>query len=477
MRNRLPALCIFLTILTRLLVTMGCSPTSSTSQYERPNMIVVLVDALRRDHLGLYGYDKPTSPFLDSMASNGLVFDDAWSQGSQTIFSTASMFTSQFFAPIAFVPTSRLSSTLTASVDERAETLKVLVSVAPAFPAVLSESGYHTAAFLNNPHHHRHSGFPDIFDEAFLLIDGEDFQSTKTLLHADGREMVRRAIEWLALREQSAQPYLIYLHLMDVHNPYRPPAEFEERFVTTVGTDRYQNAIPTKEDMPSAADLQFMMESYDAEIAYVDTLISDMHTAAEAIGSKPLVMVVTSDHGDEFLDHGGLGHGRTLEMELLRVPLIVFGDGITTRREEHLVRLVDVGPSLLEMAGVTIPQDWDGKPVFRSMPKSVEVTESIANYRRLMSLTTVDWHSVWDRGADSIVLYDRRDDPRGLIDVASTSPDIVRIFRERFSSLARERAVMLRSLRESMDDLVNKLNSVQIGVETEEQLRALGYVD
>ena len=474
MNKRLPALWIFLLILTQFPVMMGCSPTPSA---ERPNMIVVLVDALRRDHLGLYGYDRPTSPFLDSMASDGLVFDDAWSQGSQTVFSTASLFTSQNFSPVAFVPTSRLSSTLTASMNKEEKTMNVFAPIVPAFPTVLSKSGYDTAAFLNNPHHHRHSGFPDIFDESFLLIDGEGFKTTKSRPYADGREMVRRVTDWLARREQPGQPFLVYLHLMDAHNPYRPPAEFRARFVTTVGTDRYQNAKPAKEDMPSEADLQFMMESYDAEIAYVDTLISDVHTAALASSSKPLVMVVTSDHGDEFLDHGGLGHGRTLEMELLRVPLIVFGDGITTRREEHLVRLVDVGPSLLEIAGVPIPQDWDGNPVFRSMPKSVEVTESIANYRRLMSLSTVDWHAIWDRSADTIVLYDRRDDPQGLIDVAATSPEVEQIFRERFLSLNRDRSAMVRSVKDKMEEIVERLSTVEIGDETEQQLRALGYVN
>jgi arylsulfatase A-like enzyme len=440
-------------------------------------MILVLVDALRRDHLGLHGYDKPTSPYLDSLAGRSLVFEDAWSQGSQTVFSTASLFTSQFFPPIAFVPTSRLSSDITGSKKKTATTINVMVPIDPAFPTLLSETGYATAAFINNPNHNRFSGFPDIFDEAFLLIDGEEFSTTDELPYADGGTMVRRFTDWLARRKGSDQPFFAYLHLMDVHNPYRPPDEFRQRFVTTAGVDRYRNAVPAKEDMPSSADLKFMIESYDAEIAFVDSLIKEVHEKAKALSSRALVLVVTSDHGDEFLDHGGLGHGRTLEMELLRVPLIVSGESIAPRKEKDLVRMVDVAPSLLEIAGVPIPSAWDGRPVFRSMPASEPDTESVANYARLMSVTTTEWHAVWDRQADSIVLYDRLNDPRGLVDVAKDHPRLVGNLRQRFSALAKERAKMRRSVKGMMDGLVRRMNAVEIGEETEEQLRALGYVD
>jgi arylsulfatase A-like enzyme len=461
-------------VCSQICIGPGCAPDR---QDNRPNMILVLVDALRRDHLGLYGYDKPTSPYLDSLAGSGLVFEDAWSQGSQTVFSTASLFTSQLFPPIAFAPISRLSSGITGSTEETAKTINVMVPIDLTFPTLLSETGYATAAFMNNPNHHRFSGFPDIFDEAFLLIDGEEFSTTDELPYADGATMVRRLTDWLAGREDPDQPFFVYLHLMDVHNPYRPPDEFRKRFVTTAGIDRYQNAVPTKEDLPSPADLKFMIESYDAEIAFADSLIKEVHEKAEVSSSRPLVLVVTSDHGDEFLDHGGLGHGRTLEMELLRVPLIVSGESIAPRNEKGLVRMVDVGPSLLEIAGVPIPSGWDGRPVFRSMPASETNIESVANYARLMSVTTTEWHAIWDRQADSIVLHDRLNDPEGLIDVAGDYPSVVTDFRQRFSELAKDRAEMRRGVRDMMDDLIRRMNAVEIREETEEQLRALGYVD
>jgi arylsulfatase A-like enzyme len=458
-------------------LSLFASSCSRNIEHQQPNIVVVLVDALRPDHLGSYGYDQPTSPYLDKLAIQGIVFDDAWSQGSQTLLSTASFFTSKFFAPVAFVPPSRLSTALTMSENKETDTIKFLVPIVPSFPAVLSEHGYDTAAFLSNPHHHRISGFPDIFDESFLLIDGEDFEMTKGQPYADGTEVVRRVTDWLSRRDGSGQPYLAYIHLMDVHNPYRAPAEFRDRFVTAVGTDRYQNAKLAIEDMPSEEDLEFMIQSYDAEIAYVDSLIKEVHQKAVASSSRPLLIVVTSDHGDEFLEHGGFGHGRTLEMELLRVPLIVHGGQIEPRREGGLVRLVDVGPSLLDVVGVPMPQDWDGHAVFRSVPESVMLIESVANYGRLMSITTSDWHAVWNRSSDEVVLYDRRNDPRCLTNVADVNIESVEDFRDRFTVLAEVRAETNREIRGLMDDIVDQLSGFNSGAGIEEQLRALGYVN
>jgi arylsulfatase A-like enzyme len=455
-------------------VAFGCS---GDHQELQPNVILVMVDALRRDHLGVYGYDQPTSPYLDKLAAEGLVFDDAWSQGSQTIMSTASFLTSSLFPPVTSISRDDVSSSVKDRLQGKSPRMAVLVSEGSSFPEVLSNAGYSTVALLTNPHHNRYSGFPDLFDVQSLLLDGEAISTEKEIPYATGAVVLETFLEWLSQRHPPHQPYMAYIHLMDVHNPYRPPPEFREKYVKSTGVDRYRNAIPSAEEMPSTADLEFMIQSYDAEIAYVDSLIRKMHTAALAASSRPVVLVVTSDHGDEFLEHGGLGHGRTLEMELLRVPLIVNGGEIVPRRENGLVRLVDVSPSLLELAEIPIPQHWHGKPLFLAAPQSSEISESVANYGGLMSITTGDWHAIWDRRADTVVLYDRGNDPQGLTDVADKFPDVVGTFRERFSSIEEERVAVRRGANEKRDDLIDRLNAVDIGDETEQQLRALGYVN
>lgn len=452
----------------------GCS---TGTEDHRPNIIVVMVDALRRDHLGTYGYDQPTSPYLDSLAENALVFEDAWSQGSQTVASTASLFTSSFFPPVISLSREEVSSTVRDHRLGEGSGMNVLLSRDSSFPRALSNAGYSTMAFLTNPHHHRYSGFPDLFDAYLLLLDGEAVKTDKEIPYADGGVVLGNFQQWLGESHQSKNPYMAYVHLMDVHNPYRPPRKFRERFVTSSGVDLYRNAIPPPDRMPSDSDLEYMTQSYDAEIAFEDSLIRELHTAAVAASSRPLVLVVTSDHGDEFLDHGGLGHGRTLEIELLRVPLIVHGTGFASRRERNLVRLVDVGPSFLELAGVPVPQDWEGRPVFRSMPESDLIAESIANYSRLMSITTTDWHAVWSRASDTIVLYDRRHDPRGLVDVSVRFPGTVDTFRDRFADLNRRRRAARDAVEQYRESLIEKLQGVEPDAATEEQLRALGYVN
>lgn len=457
-----------------LWILVGCS---AGSEDHRPNIIVVMVDALRRDHLGAYGYDQPTSPYFDSLADNALVFEDAWSQGSQTLVSTASFLTSSFFPPVISISREEVSSTVRENLHGKGSSMSVLLSRDSNFPRALSSAGYSTMAFLTNPHHNRYSGFPDLFDSHLLLLEGEAVTTDKQIPYADGEVVLEHFQQWLGEGSQLQHPYMAYVHLMDVHNPYRPPREFRERFVTSSGVDRYRNAIPPPEEMPSDSDLEYMRQSYDAGIAFEDSLIRELHTAAVAVSSRPLVLVVTSDHGDEFLDHGGLGHGRTLEIELLRVPLIVHGTGFTPRREQDLVRMIDVGPSLLELAGVPIPQDWEGRPVFRSMPESDSIAESIANYGRLMSITTTHWHTVWDRANDTIVLYDRRNDPRGLVDVSVRYPDTVDTFRDRFAGLNNQRRAARDAVGQYEDELIEKLQGVEPGAAAEEQLRALGYVN
>ena len=111
------------------------------------------------------------------------------------------------------------------------------------------------------------------------------------------------------------------------------------------------------------------------------------------------------------------------------------------------------------------------------MPESDTIGESIANYGRLMSITTTDWHSVWNRAEDTIVLYDRRNDPRGLVDVSVRYPDTVDAFRDRFAGLNSKRRAVRDAAGQFEDSLIEKLQGVEPGAATEEQLRALGYVN
>ena len=186
-------------------------------------MILVLVDALRRDHVGLYDYPKPTTPFMDELGHRGVVFDDALSQAPQTLNSTASLFTSRIFPfLLRGVEHQPVPGVAPEQKDQWARTPR-LAAANLTVAEVLAASGNQTIALFNNPHHHPTSGFDQGFDTARLLDRdaGQAYATVDTVADA--------FLDWHATRDPD-RPYFAYLHLMDPHNPYRPPEAYRDIF-------------------------------------------------------------------------------------------------------------------------------------------------------------------------------------------------------------------------------------------------------
>jgi arylsulfatase A-like enzyme len=146
------------------------------------------------------------------------------------------------------------------------------------------------------------------------------------------------------------------------------------------------------------------------------------------------VFIFTSDHGEEFMDHGGLGHGRTLEPELMRVPLLIHGlPGVPPVRRYEVARHIDIGPTVLAIAGVqTVGRDWDGRNLLPTDDERVSAVAedkeplfSVARHSGFFSVTTQDWHFILNEKDGSVKLYDTRKDSRGLHDVAQEHPEVV----------------------------------------------------
>ena len=181
---------------------------------ERPNIILVVIDALRRDHLGIYGYDKPTSPFMNSLAEEGLVFDRAYSHGSQTFNSTASLMTSRYFPYV--VPRTPDDAPISDLVPEMATQHArnpVIAGLNLTLAEVLEGVEYQTLAVFTNPHHHSSSGFWQGFESARYLTP-----ERRNLPYAGASRVHEAFFEWYDT-EREGRPYFAYLHLMEVHNP------------------------------------------------------------------------------------------------------------------------------------------------------------------------------------------------------------------------------------------------------------------
>jgi arylsulfatase A-like enzyme len=299
------------------------NPLVTTDRGPAPPLVVLyLVDALRADHLPIYGYPRDTAPNLGRLAADGVVFDQAIASSSWTKPSLASLFTSlrpqdhgclQFYSP------------LEAAHVTLAERLRA--------------AGYLTGAVVANP---ILVGTKVGFAQGFSW-----FAAARSPLHAAG--VVDDALGFLD--RTHGLPRFLYVHTMDNHDPYDAPPPFDRRFEPPPG-------------MPD--ELGRMVAQYDGEIAYGDEQLGRLLESLERRGLyDDALVVVVADHGEEFRERGNLGHGRTLADELVRVPLVVKypGGRHAGRRVASQVQLVDVLPTILKSQGLPLPGVIAGRPL------------------------------------------------------------------------------------------------------------------
>jgi arylsulfatase A-like enzyme len=306
-----------------------------------PLVVLVSIDTLRADHLGLYGYARPTSPVLDSLAKEAVVFEDAMSSSPWTLPAHASLLTGLYPSRHGLESHERyLASSLT------------------TLPQLLSAAGYRTAAVVNS-----HNLSP-----VFGLDRG--FQQYRYLEEVASRrepssEITDQGMAWV--REARGSPLFLFLHYYDVHSDYASRPEHEAEFLRPYegiadGTTAQLSAYREGQIALSVADAPNLIDRYDAGIRQMDAELGRFFDflKAEGLWQKTL-LVVTSDHGEEFFEHGGVLHGQTQYQEVLRIPLLIKDAGIAEgKRVASPVSLVDIAPTLLARVGKTPPEGLDG---------------------------------------------------------------------------------------------------------------------
>jgi arylsulfatase A-like enzyme len=309
----------------------------------RPDILLISVDTLRADHLGCYGYERDTSPALDGLAAEGVLFTTATSSTSWTLPAHASMFTG-----------------LPQSVHGLDRTTRVLADERATLAESLQRAGYHTLGAWSGPYLHPHFGLAQGFDDWVSCV-GYDIAG-EGQLHGKDRSAHRSSHEditsprllaqverWMNARDE--RPLFLFVHMWDVHYDFLPPAPYDSMF------DPDYNGPIDGRDLSNLAtalpprDLEHLIALYDGEIRWTDHHIGAM---LELVGEEAIV-VVTSDHGEEFFEHGHFGHRRTLYEESIRVPLIIRAPGMAHagRRAADLASVMDVAPTLLELAGAS----------------------------------------------------------------------------------------------------------------------------
>jgi len=309
-----------------------------------PNIILISIDSLRADHLHSYGYARNTSPNIDALAAEGSVFETVISPTSWTLPAHMTLMTS--LAPEEHgVITNRLR------LDRAIDTL----------PMRLQRAGYATAGFVSATYLDGIYGFSRGFDEyddyTLLRVAGEKSRAAVT-----SQQVAQRAINFLHQRSGAKEPFFLFLHFFDVHYNYNPPPPYARMFDSCY-TGRATGDVDSIHLGMASRDLNHDVALYDGEIAWVDSNIGKILSTLHDIGGDDnTIIAVTADHGEEFLEHGQAAHYKTLYDEVLRVPLVIRYPGhvASGRRLQGQVRLMDVAPTLLTLAGFPVTKPRAG---------------------------------------------------------------------------------------------------------------------
>jgi arylsulfatase A-like enzyme len=405
-------------------------------------VVLVVVDTLRRDRLASYGFERDTSPFLTRLARRGVVFERAQSVSSWTAPATASLLTS--LHPLQHGVTSGLMATRRLQRRGQRVRLNRIPEAAETLAELMARAGHATFGLTLNP------------NVSGLLGFDQGFARFRNLPREDRAEdLNKRLFNW-SERIRRAAPYFLYLHYLDPHEPYYENAPWFDR--TTRGEAR-------------------TLSAYDSEVSYFDR---HFERAWTQLGwDRDTLVIVTADHGESFGEHGQQGHGGALHAELLDVPLLmVFPDGRGAgRRVAARVSHLDVLPTLAallgveparEVQGLSLLAAIDGAPGAQGAPRAF-----FAHLRRQEpGRPVMEQHAVTQGDLKLIVggprgrlLFDLARDPGERTNLAAAREDDARRLESRLAAFRRD----LRSLPQDEGE-------VDLDAETQERLRALGYV-
>ncbi len=351
------------------------------------SILLVTVDALRADHVGAYGYQRPTTPHLDRLAGSGVRFERAYAPTPHTSYSVTSLMTGKYMRPL-----------------------------------LLQEAGYDSDlwAQLMATYGYRTAGF---YPPAVFFIDTERFQTFKKrhlgfeyfkVEFAEGEKRIRQIGDYLE-RQPAAQPVFVWLHLFGPHEPY--------------------------EDQPSVDFGSRDLDRYDEEIVTADRTIGRVVELFRARDPQA-VTIVTSDHGEEFGDHGGRYHGTTVYEEQVRVPLVIEGEGLPGARViEQPVQTIDLLPTVLGGLKIPVPprlrgrdlspllsDEWEEKPQDKGFAFSETEDYTL--------LAQGHFRLICQRRTGACQLYDLRTDPGQKKDVSGQHPQRLQKMRQKARTLS-----------------------------------------
>jgi arylsulfatase A-like enzyme len=402
-------------IVLALLFAIALPTPAPAGTDARPNILLLTIDTIRADATGFGGCDRPTTPFLDSLAAGAMVFDNAHSTSSWTVPAVASMMTGLY-------PTSH--GVVHGAVSRgQVYDQEVISGELPILAEELKKLGYRTYAIASNAHLAPEMGY------------GRGFDRYRCVGFTTADSVNRSVLRWKSVIADGKGPWFLWVHYYDPHHPYREHSPWFRRFVPDVTRSDGPMLLMAKESPPkpprrdtlAAARFAVLARGlYDAEIRYTDETIRQLFASLPFLGDA--VIVMAGDHGEEFLEHGHVGHCRSLHVETVKIPFFVRRpDGSGSGHRADPVSLVDVPATILAAAGGAWPSaspglsllDASGVPEDRPLLAELERNRE---YGLDEAIITSRWKYIVNRTSGRTALYDLAGDPGESTNLVHSRP-------------------------------------------------------
>lgn len=435
------------------------------------NCLVIVLDATRAENCSFSGYARETTPFLNAIAQDSIRFESAYSQATSTLPSVWSYLTGRYpYWPEA-------GAALVLAKDD--------FTLAEAFQA----ADFQTAGFSENPYVRDRYGFDQGFDVfeyyPYFKTDGNALQYADGFDVSTSRGVIEGAKDWIASAKD--EPWFCYVHMLRPHTPYTAPEPFATRFLPGVNASKADLERLRKKEaaimdrffertMPSEKERQFLLDLYDGNLSYGDSLFQELYEHLEALNVlDDTLIVVLSDHGESFMEHGRLLHSSAPYRELIHVPLLIRapkGTGLGTRVVSQPVELVDLFPTLADLFGLKTLLHLDGSSLIDLLRgkdtahKPAVFAQNSSGRRISVQRGPLKLHVQLDSSLKTFVLYelyDLRDDPleqENLFDSKSVEARELIALAMKYTRS--------RPVREAVD-------MTELSEEEREELRGLGY--
>ena len=381
------------------------------------NVVLIVVDCLRTDHLPSYGYSRKISPNIDDLAKNGILFEQAISTGTNTLLSHGSIFTSQY------VPTHGAGD-FTSRLDDTALTLA----------EVLQKYGYKTAAFCGGP----------LFNPIYQLDQGFDTYYHLNYVGSRFEDIIPKVLEWVQQRKKSKEKFFVFLHGNDLHIDHRPPPEFMfgkdyskkiniKKLVPAMVTAHQGKIFDGKNEIDlSDEDVEYIIDRYDMLLKFADRQIGYFLDELGEMGLQGnTIIILTADHGEGLFDHDFYMHDLELYETVIHVPLIIMIPDSKKRniRISHQVSLMDIMPTIIELIGGVVNKEAQGHSLLPLITQK-KIRPEFNQY--IFSQTPAILGGITIRGnkwkliyyPEKLELYNLNDDPNEKSNLIEKEPNI-----------------------------------------------------